>query len=226
MWPPPRRGGQDANEPTVPAVVQESVVQENVITVALVSLVVIPEGDLLLSFVSAVAVAFIPTPCATITAAALYQPERAAAATAKGYKSSLLAVGRFGEINVSNSFPHHAKEERNEQLWFSLQQTKGPSDLYIQNNVWQPGESTGWHTHPGHSLIIVAEGTVTEYMSDDPECKPHVYTQGMGLVDPGGNHVHLIKNEGTVPAITIAVQLIPSGTDRRIDAAQPTNCHR
>jgi quercetin dioxygenase-like cupin family protein len=168
---------------------------------------------------------FIPTPCATIAAAALYQPGRPPATTAEGYKSTLFAVGRFGEINVSSSSPHHSKEERNEQIWFSLQQTKGPSDLYIQNNVWQPGGSTGWHTHPGHSLIIVTEGTVTEYMSDDPECKPHVYTQGMGLVDPGGNHVHLIKNEGTVPAVTIAVQLIPSGTERRIDAAQPTNCH-
>jgi quercetin dioxygenase-like cupin family protein len=169
---------------------------------------------------------FIATHSATIATAALHRPGSPAATPAEGYKSTLLAVGRFGEINVSNSSPHNSKAERNEQLWFSLQQTKGPSDLYIQNNVWQPGGSTGWHTHPGHSLIIVTEGTVTEYMSDDPECKPHVYTQGMGLVDPGGAHVHLIKNEGTVPAITIAFQLIPAGAERRIDAAEPTNCHR
>src|SRR5271163_96569 len=137
---------------------------------------------------------------AAIAATALYQPGSASATTAEGYKSTLLAVGRFGEINVSSSSPHNPKEERNEQVWFSLQQTKGPSDLYIQNNVWQPGGSTGWHTHPGHSLIIVTEGTVTEYMSDDPECKPHIYTQGMGFVDHGGDHIHLIRNESTVQA--------------------------
>jgi hypothetical protein len=57
----------------------------------------------------------------------------------------------------------------------------------VQNNVWQPGGTTGWHTHPGHSLIIVTAGTVTAYEGNDPDCTPHVYTQGMGFVDPGGD---------------------------------------
>ena len=56
------------------------------------------------------------------------------------------------------------------------------------------------------------------------ECKPHVYTQGMGFVDPGGDHVHIIRNEGTVEASTVAVQLIPAGQPRRIDVADPGNC--
>jgi hypothetical protein len=162
---------------------------------------------------------------AAIATTPLYQPRSASATMAEGYKSTSLAMGRFGEIDVSSYFPRGPARERNEQLWTSLQQTKGPSDLYIQNNVWQPGGTTGWHTHPGHSLIIVTEGTVTEYASDDPECKPHIYTQGMGFVDHGGDHIHLIRNEGTVQASTIALQLIPQGTERRIDAAAPQNCH-
>jgi hypothetical protein len=97
--------------------------------------------------------------------------------------------------------------------------------LYVQNNVWQPGGDTGWHSHPGHSLIIVTAGTVTDYESNDPDCKPSVYTQGMGFVDSGGDHVHLIRNEGTVPASTMAIQLIPANATRRIDAAAPSNCH-
>jgi hypothetical protein len=36
--------------------------------------------------------------------------------------------------------------------------------------------------------------------------------------------VHIIRNEGTVEAATIAVQLIPTGATRRIDAAAPANC--
>ena len=53
----------------------------------------------------------------------------------------------------------------------------------MQSNVFAPGGTSGWHTHPGHSLIIVAAGTVTAYEGDDRECTPHVYTQGMGFVD-------------------------------------------
>jgi hypothetical protein len=162
---------------------------------------------------------------ATITTTALYQPGRASATTAEGYKSTLLAVGRFGEIDVSNSFPHGTKADGNEQLWTSLQQTKGMSDVYVQSNVWAPGGSTGWHSHPGHSLIIVTAGTVTDYEGHDPDCKPHVYKTGMAFVDQGGDHVHILRNEGAVDAQTIAVQLIPAGQQRRIEVADPGNCH-
>jgi hypothetical protein len=67
-------------------------------------------------------------------------------------------------------------------------------------------------------------GTVTAYEGDDRKCRPHVYTQGMGFVDPGGDHVHILRNEGTVEARTIAVQLIPADAIRRIDAEDPGNC--
>jgi quercetin dioxygenase-like cupin family protein len=105
-----------------------------------------------------------------------------------------------------------------------LQKTKGPSDLYVQSNVWATGGSTGWHTHPGHSLIIVTAGAVTAYEGDDPSCTPKEYTAGMGFVDPGGDHVHLLRNDGPVEARTVAVQLIPEGAPRRIDAAAPAGC--
>jgi hypothetical protein len=42
--------------------------------------------------------------------------------------------------------------------------------------------------------------------------------------DPGGDHVHLIRNEGNVVAATVAVQLIPAGQPCRIEAAAPGNC--
>jgi quercetin dioxygenase-like cupin family protein len=162
---------------------------------------------------------------AIMAATSLHHAGRALATTPEGYKSTLLAVGRFGEIDVVSSFPPVLKREGNEQLWRSLQKTNGLSDVYVQSNVWQPGGSTGWHSHPGDSLIIVTAGTVTDYEGHDPACKPHVYTKGMGFVDPGGDHVHILRNEGDVEAQTIAVQLIPADAARRIDVADPGNCH-
>jgi uncharacterized cupin superfamily protein len=150
----------------------------------------------------------------------LYYVGNVWATPADGFVGTTLAVARFGAINVFNQ-----QIPQKGDVWMSLQQTKGASDLYVQNNVWQPRGSTGWHTHPGHSLIIVTEGTVTAYEGDDRDCKPHVYTKGMGFVDPGGNHVHILRNEGNVVARTVAVQLIPAGAGRRIDVADPGNCH-
>jgi hypothetical protein len=148
------------------------------------------------------------------------------ATPAAGFVGTTTAMARFGEINVFNELdpPDFWKSRHHSDLWVSWQKTKGMSDVYVQNNVWQPGGSTGWHSHPGHSLIIVTAGTVTAYEGNDPKCQPTVYTVGMGFVDPGGDHVHNIRNEGTVDAQTIAVQLIPADALRRIDAASPGNC--
>jgi quercetin dioxygenase-like cupin family protein len=90
--------------------------------------------------------------------------------------------------------------------------------------VWAAGGTSGWHTHPGHSLITVTAGAVTAYEGDDPSCTPKVYTAGMTFVDPGGDHVHVLRNETAVEARTITVQLIPAGAARRIDAAGSAGC--
>jgi hypothetical protein len=142
------------------------------------------------------------------------------ATPASGFTSTTLALGRFDEIDVHNA------SQSDGVFWQSKQKTKGLSDLYVQSNVWAPGGTSGWHTHPGHSLITVTAGTVTAYHGDDPTCTPHVYTQGMGFVDAGGDHVHVLRNESsTVEARTITVQLIPAGAARRIDVfPAPGNC--
>jgi hypothetical protein len=148
------------------------------------------------------------------------------ATPAVGFVGTTLALGRFGPIEAMNHLipPDFWKSRHNSDLWFSIQKTRGNSDLYVQSNVWAPGGSTGWHTHPGHSLIIVTAGSVTGYEGDDRSCRPHVYTVGMGFVDEGGDHVHNLRNEGAVEARTIAVQLIPADATRRIDAPAPGHC--
>ena len=156
---------------------------------------------------------------------AVIEPGTVRATPASGFSGVTIAQGAFGDIDVfnhsllSSSLPRHRRK-----VWLSWQKTKGSSDLYVQNNTWQPGGSTGWHTHPGHSLIIVTAGEVTAYEGDDPTCTPHVYTVGMGFVDPGGGHVHNIRNEGSVEARTVAVQLVSAGATRRVDAPDPGYC--
>jgi hypothetical protein len=44
---------------------------------------------------------------------------------------------------------------------------------------------------------------------------------GSGFVDEGGDHVHMIKNNGPAPLRTIAVQFLPTGATRRVDAPDP-----
>jgi hypothetical protein len=111
--------------------------------------------------------------------------------------------------------------------WAALLATYGMTDGYVVDNKFERGQSTGWHSHPGPSLIFVVRGTVTNYESGVRDCKGKSYSAGSSLVDAGGTDVHMLRNNGRVPAETIAVQFIPSGLPRRIDAVtEPANCHK
>jgi len=63
-----------------------------------------------------------------------------------GFAGKTLAMATFGEID---SHIHTAPAS-----WQEMIKTKGQSDLYVQQNTWDPvtckcTPTTGWHTHPG-----------------------------------------------------------------------------
>ena len=66
---------------------------------------------------------------------------------------------------------------------------------------------------------------MTNYASSSKHCTGKTYSAGSSFIDEGGTDIHELVNNGTVAAETIAVQLIPSGQPRRIDEAEPANCH-
>jgi quercetin dioxygenase-like cupin family protein len=133
-----------------------------------------------------------------------------------GVTTTQLAKGTFGPINVTTQDPATG--------WQAALQSMGTSDVYAVRNTFDPGGTTGWHTHPGPSLVIVTLGTITAYDGDDPSCTPKVYTAGQGFVDPGGGHVHLLRNETNLHAETVAIQIIPKDAARKIDMPAPGNC--
>jgi hypothetical protein len=96
-------------------------------------------------------------------------------------------------------------------------------DIAVQTIVFQPGGQSGWHMHPGPVFILVTEGTMTFYESDDPQCKPTVRTAGQGYVD-AGEHAHLARNESFHQATNLVTYFAPPGATLRIDAPNPGNC--
>jgi len=137
------------------------------------------------------------------------------ATTGSGFTAAQQWKGVFDDIDVHlNDMPRY-------QVKIS---TKGRSDVYVTRNAIAVGGHSGWHTHPGPSLIIVTVGEIMAYDGDDPTCTPKRYRAGEGFVDPGDGHVHLLRNETDAPAETVAVQFLPKDATRRIDAPAPGNC--
>ena len=143
------------------------------------------------------------------------------AATVLATPSSGLTTTTLAESEFSSFF---AQGHAFPPAWGALMAAYGETDVYVVDNKIEPGGTTGWHSHPGPSLILVVNGQVTNYTSKDRNCAGHTYAKGQGFIDGGGDDEHTLRNNGTTEAETIAVQLIPHGAPRKIDEPNPTNC--
>jgi hypothetical protein len=71
----------------------------------------------------------------------VFHARPALATPSNGFTSTTLAKGSLDAVDVANYFMND-----NQMLWFAKLKTKGTSDSYVLDNVWQPGGYTGWHT--------------------------------------------------------------------------------
>ena len=84
-----------------------------------------------------------------------------------------------------------------------------PSDFHIQDVTFDPGSSTGWHTHPGPEFAIVKAGELV--LERAPACQPITLKAGEGAFIPAGTP-HLAHNDGKDPAEIYSTQIMPAGT--------------
>ena len=98
-----------------------------------------------------------------------------------------------------------------------------PHDVLVQAVVGQPGGYSGWHSHPGHGIVVVYSGRIATYDGDDPTCTPKYYSAGEVFTEEPG-HVHFVRSEGAVPYKAFATFVLPVGVASRTDVPSPGNC--
>lgn len=102
---------------------------------------------------------------------------------------------------------------------------KDSADAIVQNVTIEPGAQTGWHSHHGPVIVVVAAGTMTLYQSDDPTCSGETYTVGDAFVDPGQGNVHNARNNGSVGVQLLATYFdVPPGAGPAIPGTNPGTC--
>jgi len=102
---------------------------------------------------------------------------------------------------------------------------KQPFDIQTNLVTYQPGGYSGWHTHPGPTIISVKSGTVVEYDGNDPTCTPHPIAPGTGTIEVHDtDHIHMVRNEGSTIAELTVTYLLPVGSPLRLDRPNPGYC--
>jgi len=155
-----------------------------------------------------------------LLAGSLVGAPAAIATPASGFTAVQQWKGVYPPLKLNTASDRKADKD---DKWDIKLMTKDTSDVYVTRNAIAAGGQSGWHSHPGPSLITVTVGTIKAYESTDPACGATTYHAGEGFVDYG-DHAHLLRNESGAAAETVAVQFLPTGATRRIDEPKPTNC--
>ena len=157
---------------------------------------------------------------AGVVIASAWTATPAPATPASGFTAAQQWKGVYPDLQINTETDRNTDKD---DKWGVKIMTKDTSDVYVTRNSIAIGGHSGWHSHPGPSLITVTAGEITAYDSTDPLCSPKRYSAGQGFVDDG-DHAHILRNESGAPAETVAVQFLAAGSTRRIDEPAPNNC--
>ena len=96
------------------------------------------------------------------------------------------------------------------------------TNIVVADFTFGPNSSTGWHTHPGKTIVTVKTGTFTVYHARD--CAPSVYGPGDAFVELPST-VHVGRNEtGSTVELGVVFFGVPIGGSARVDQPQPGGC--
>ena len=95
------------------------------------------------------------------------------------------------------------------------------TNTVVASYTFGPHSSTGWHSHPGKTLVVVQSGTFTVYHDD---CHAMTYGPGSSFVElPSSIHVGRNETDSDVQLGVVYFD-VPIGGSPRIDQPQPDGC--
>jgi hypothetical protein len=125
----------------------------------------------------------------------------------QGLTSELLARGAAGEFRIHD-----------ESMGLKME-AKRDTDVAVVRATLAPGGTTGWHGHPGPSIVIVKTGTLTmreprhrdhgHHHRGWRRCSEQNFPPGTAFVHP--EHEHEFVNKSAVTTEFVVVYFVPAG---------------
>ena len=80
-------------------------------------------------------------------------------------------------------------------------------DVAVAHLTFEPGSSTGWHRHPGPTVVTITTGELT---ITDRKCDSRTFEEGDTFVEEGPPR-HIAVNTGDSTTETIVTFFVPAG---------------
>ncbi len=115
------------------------------------------------------------------------------------------------------------------------------TNTVVAKNTFAAGGSSGWHSHPGGAIVVVAQGTVTIYTArrdhdddgqraaaDDKQrganCDVKTYTQGQSFFERPGDVQDGVTQGTTEVVVYVMFPSVPAIGSPRDDRPDPGVC--
>ena len=108
---------------------------------------------------------------------------------------------------------------------FEAHQRKG-NDVVVSPITVQPAGFSGWHSHPGTTVVAVQTGQLTLFSEPiaGGKCRVRTYTAGQVFLEHPNNEYRAV-NTGSEPyVLAVTFFNVPHGGNPRIDQPDPGNC--
>ncbi len=100
---------------------------------------------------------------------------------------------------------------------------RAQSNVVTVRIVFKPGDTTGWHFHPGPVFVQVVSGAVTLRHAVHGRCLSDVIRAGHGFFETPGA-VHQADNPRRYRAVLYATFVLPVGAPPQVSAPIPAAC--
>jgi len=156
--------------------------------------------------------AFVTAAAAAVTLAASATAAATAAATpSMGLKSELLVRSAAGEFRLA---------DRDMRFFLGAGE---PTDIALVRATLEAGGKTGWHKHPGQSMVLVEKGVMTIQEAHHRKCVTETVPAGQSFEHPEGPHNFI--NNGPEQLVFYVAYFVPAGAaPLLIDTPAPHPC--
>lgn len=89
-------------------------------------------------------------------------------------------------------------------------ETEEAFDVAVARITLKPGGTSGWHVHPGPTVVTVTAGELTHVRDD---CSEETVTAGQTTVESGPDDLGTVYNHGDTDLVVIVTFFAPPGAE-------------
>ena len=102
-------------------------------------------------------------------------------------------------------------------------ETERSVDVAVARVTIEPGGTSGWHIHPGPTVVTVTAGELTH--THNADCEQETFTAGQTYIEEGPHDLGTVHNTGDTDLVAVVTFFVPTGAELLLPRPAPRCSH-